>query len=377
MTGAPTIPLAVPDLRGAEAEYLTRCVATNWVSSAGPDVDAFERALAAACDVEHAIATVNGSAALHLALVVAGVGPGDLVVVPEFTFAATANAVIQAGAKPLFVDVTEESWTLDPTLLDRAFSQFGDRIGAVVPVHALGHPADMDPLMAICRSHEVPVIEDAAGAIGARYRRAPAGGLGDAAMLSFNGNKTLTTGGGGALLTNRPDWAARARSLSTQARDGAAYQYREIGFNYRMPNVNAALGLAQMERLDEMVAAKRTIAARYDAAFVDAPGIEPMPRADWADSACWLYSVRCATRDSANEMIGALTEARIAARTCWEALSSQAPYIDTHSVLNGVSETLSGTVVSVPCSSSLTEADQDRVVAAVLSWAEAAERLPA
>lgn len=378
MNAARTIPLAVPDLRGSEAEYLVRCVKDNWVSSAGPQVETFERALADFCETEHAVATMNGTAALHLALVVAGVGPGDLVVVPDFTFAATANAVIHAGATPLFVDVSEESWTLDVVALSDALGKFGDAVRAVVPVHALGHPADMDPILALCQAREISVIEDAAGAIGARYRGAPVGGLGDAAMFSFNGNKTLTTGGGGVMLTRRIEWAERARSLSTQARDGDAYRYREVGFNYRMPNINAALGLAQIERLDEMVAAKRAIAARYDVAFADRDDLRPMPRAPWADSACWLYSVKCADRDAAESLVGVLGTAGIGARICWESLSAQRPFETAERVLNGVSATLSGTVVSLPCSSSLTEADQARVIAAADAWqAPTAARLHA
>jgi len=378
MASAKAIPLAIPDLRGAEVEYLTRCVTTNWVSSAGPDVEAFEAALAELCGADHAVATMNGTAALHLALIVAGVGPGDLVIVPDFTFVATANAVIHAGATPLFVDVSDESWTLDANCLGDALDKFGDRVRAVVPVHALGHPPDLEPILALCRPREIPVVEDAAGAIGARYRGAPVGGLGAAAMFSFNGNKTLTTGGGGVMLTNRADWAERARSLSTQARDGDAYRYREVGFNYRMPNINAALGRAQLERLDEMVAAKRAIAAKYDTAFADRDDLRPMPRAGWADSACWLYSVRCDDRQAAASLVKDLNAAGIGARTCWESLSNQPAFGDTDCVLTGVSESLSGSVVSLPCSSSLTEADQQRVIAAVGAWRGAkTERMPA
>jgi dTDP-4-amino-4,6-dideoxygalactose transaminase len=372
MTESPIIPLAVPDLRGNEAAYLARCVADNWVSSAGPDVRALEDRLAALGGVDHAVATVNGTTALHLALIAAGVGPGDLVAVPDFTFVATANAVVHAGARPLFVDVDEVSWTLDPAALARAFEIHGKAIAAVIPVHALGHPADMDALLDIARTQSVPVVEDAAGAIGARYRGRPVGGLGDAAMFSFNGNKTVTAGGGGALLTRNTAWADRARSLSTQARDGNAYRYGEVGFNYRMPNINAALGLAQLERLDEMVAAKRAIAARYDKAFASRDDVRPMPRAGWAESACWLYSVRCADARAANALVEYLSDERITARVAWQSLSQQPPYADAPSVLTGVAARLSGAVVSLPCSSSLTVSDQDRVLSALAAWHGAA-----
>ncbi len=362
----PRIPLAVPDLGGSESAWLQRCVADGWVSSAGPFVTDFERAVASLAGVGHGVAIVNGTAALHLALVVAGVRKGDHVVVPDWTFAATANAILMAGAVPVFVDVEESSWALDAELLERAIDQY--RPAAAFAVHVLGHPADMDPIMAAARPRGVPVIEDAAGAIGALYKGRPVGGLGDAATFSFNGNKTVTTGGGGAIVTGRADWAKRARALSAQSRPGTAYRYDEAGFNYRMPNVNAALGLAQLERLDAMLAAKRAIAARYDAALAGRADLSPMPRAPWANSGCWLYSVRCASRADAAALVAHLDAAGVTARTFWEALSQQAPYRAFPAVRTGVAEALSGTVVSVPCSSHLTTAEQARVIDALAAW---------
>jgi len=303
---------------------------------------------------------------------VAGIGPGDLVAVPDFTFAATANAVFHAGARPLFVDVDAASWTLDADCLARAFAAHGAALRAVVPVHALGHPADMDPIVALARAHDATVIEDAAGAIGARYRGRMAGALGDAAMISFNGNKTVTAGGGGMLLTGRADWAERARSLSAQARDGAAYRYREVGFNYRMPNVNAALALAQLDRLDEMLTAKKRIATTYDTALAGRDDLRPMPRAAWAESACWLYSVTCPDAGEAESLVEHLGRAGIEARTAWRSLSDQAPYADSPHLLTGVAAALSGRVVSLPCSSSLAPGDQERVIAALARWRPAA-----
>jgi dTDP-4-amino-4,6-dideoxygalactose transaminase len=366
------IPLAVPDLRGNEAAYLQRCIADGWVSSAGPYVTEFEKAIAALVGVGHGVAIVNGTAALHLALVAAGVAKGEHVIVPDWTFAATANAVLMAGAAPVFVDVEEASWALDAKLLERAIGQH--RPAAIIAVHVLGHPADMDPIMAVARARGVPVIEDAAGAIGAFYKGRPVGSLGDAATFSFNGNKTVTTGGGGAIVTGREDWAKHARALSTQARPGTAYRYEEAGFNYRLPNVNAALGLAQIERLDAMLAAKRAIAARYDAALAGRADLSPMPRAAWAKSGCWLYSVRCATREGAASLVAHLDAANITARTFWEALSPQTPYRAYPVVRSGVADALSGKVVSLPCSSLLTDAEQARVVDALAAWRGAALR---
>ncbi len=376
------IPLSIPDLGEQERMAVARCITDNWVSSAGPDVIAFEKRMAALAGCAHGVAIVNGTAALYLALRAAGVKAGDRVLLPDFTFAATANAILQADAEPVFLDVTEESWTLDPTLLENAIRNH--RPKAVLPVHVLGHPVDMDPVTAICRAADVAVIEDAAGAIGAGYRGRPTGSLGDAAVFSFNGNKTVTTGGGGMIVTDNTAWAEHVRALSMQARDGDRYRYREAGFNYRLPNLNAALGLAQLGRLDVMLAAKRAIAARYDEVFASRDDLAPMPRCDWAESGCWLYSVRCASRNDADLLVRHLDTAGIDARVFWEALSEQAPYAAAQRYLTGVAARLSGTVVSLPCSSNLSESEQNRVIAALQSWrgqrafrsAEASGRLP-
>ncbi len=363
------IPLVVPDLRGNETAYLARCVSENWVSSAGPFVTEIERRMAALTGRQHAVAMVNGTAALHLALVVAGVKQGDLVIIPDWTFAATANAVVHAGASPFFVDVARSTWTLDPELVTEAVGKGGAcRIGAVVAVHALGHPADMDPLRKVCSDAGIPLIEDAAGAIGATYKWCPVGSLGDAAMFSFNGNKTVTAGGGGMVVTDNGAWADRLRSLSTQARSGSAYRYEDVGYNYRMTNLNAAVGLAQLERLDDMLAAKRAIASVYDAVIAGREDLLPMPRAAWAESGCWMYSVRCGAVEDADGLVKHLAARDIEARVFWQALASQKIYVGPPCLLTGVSESLSGCVVSLPCSSSLTDAEQKRVIAALGEW---------
>lgn len=360
------IPLAEPDLRGNEAVYLEACVRTNWVSSAGRYVTELEERMAAQCGRASGVATVNGTAAIYLALRALGIGPGDKVIVPDFTFAATANAVLQTGAAPVFVDVDEVCWGLSSNLTAEAIA--AGRVKAAIAVHALGHPADMDPLMALAGEAGIPVIEDAAGAIGATYKGRPAGGLGDAAIFSFNGNKTVTAGGGGMIVFDDRKLADRARALSAQAREGSAYRYTDAGTNLRMTNLNAAVGVAQMERLDEMLAAKRAIAGRYDATVKGRNDLSPMPRADWAESACWLYSVRCASRADAASLVADCAAAGIEARTFWESLSPQPPYAGHDTFLDGTAEALSGTVVSLPCSSSLNEADQARVIATVAAW---------
>ncbi len=371
------IPLATPDLRGREAEYLARCVADNWVSSAGPFVDEFEARVAALAGRGHGVATASGTAALQLALLGLGLGPGDLVAVPDWTFAATANAVIHAGGTPLLVDVSPETWTLDPALLAEALEHHAGHIKAVVPVHTLGHPADMDAILAHCAEAGVAAVEDAAGAIGAAYKGRPAGAFGHAAIFSFNANKTVTAGGGGMIVSDDEALARRARHLSTQARVGEDYVHDAAGFNFRMTNLNAALGLAQLERLDEMVAAKRAIAARYDAALADRDDLAPMPRASWAEHGCWLYSLTAATADEAGRLIDQLSGHGIEARRFWTALSAQAPYAGAPQRLAGVSRDLSGRVVSLPSSSWLAEADQGRVIAALGGWRGAKLRVAA
>jgi len=366
------IPLSAPDLRGKESTYLARCISENWVSSAGPFVTEFEQRMALLTGRRYGVATVNGTTALHLALVVAGVRQGDLVIVPDWTFAATANAVAHAGAEPFFTDVTASTWTLDPSLVAdvlRKLKKRGKRrVGAVVTVHALGHPADMDPLASLCREAAVPLIEDAAGAIGSSYKGRPAGGLSDAAIFSFNGNKTVTAGGGGMVVTDRAAWARRLRSLSTQARAGHAYIHLEVGYNYRMTNLNAAVGLAQLERLDEMLKAKRSIVEAYEGLVQGRQDLRSMPRAAWAESNCWMYGVQCASPSDALSLIAYLQRRNIEARVFWMALSSQKPYRDYPRLLAGVAKSLSGRVVVLPAGSGLTPAQQTRILEALAGW---------
>jgi dTDP-4-amino-4,6-dideoxygalactose transaminase len=362
------IPLSVPDLRGNESRYLEQCIRDNWVSSAGPFVADMERRVGMLVGRSDAVATVNGTAALHLALTVAGIGRDDRVMVPDWTFVATANAVCHAGAVPFFTDVNAETWSLDPGLVVRALGRLENRIRAVIVVHPLGHPADIDPIRAACERFGIPLIEDAAGAIGALYKGRPVGSFGRLSIFSFNGNKTVTAGGGGMVVTDEPGLAERIRSLSTQARIGADYLYREIGYNYRMTNLNAAVGLAQLERLNDMVAAKRAVASVYDSALAGREDMRPMPRMPWAESSCWLYSVRCASVSDAETLVNHLRKQNIEGRIFWRALSPQPAFSDCPRLLTGVARELSGRVVSLPCGSALTQAQQERVVTALSEW---------
>jgi dTDP-4-amino-4,6-dideoxygalactose transaminase len=361
------IPLAVPDLRGREAELLLKCVRENWISSAGPEVSAFERAIAQLTGRRHAIAVVNGTAGLHMALLGCGVKAGDHVAVPDWTFAATANAVAHSGAIPHFVDVGWGDWALDPAVLDRALAS-DRRIKAVIAVDPLGHAADFDAFGEVCRRRDVALVEDSAAAIGASYKGRPCGSLGDVSVFSFNGNKTVTAGGGGMVLTDDDDKARLIRHVSTQARPTREYVHDRVGYNYRMTNLNAAVGLAQLERLGEMVAAKRAIAARYDAVLTGRADIVPMPRPAHSASTCWLYSVRVGSEAAANDLVAAMEERAVEARVFWRALSAQPPWGNAPRTVCGIAAALSGTVVSLPCSSSLTEADQTRVIDVLGAW---------
>ena len=369
------IPLSIPDLRGREAEYLAACVKDNWVSSAGPFVTTFEQRTAELASRKAAVATVNGTAALHLALIGAGVQKGDYVVVPDWTFAATANAVYHAGAIPIFVDVTWENWTLDSDQLVRAFEfEQNAKISAVIAVDTLGYTADMDELAKICRDKGVALIEDAAGAIGATYKGQSAGSFGDFSVFSFNGNKTVTAGGGGMVLTNDHEKAAFLSHLSKQARAGEDYEHDAIGFNYRMTNVNAAIGLAQLERLPEMLQRRRDISRAYNEALRGSNLMISPPSPSWASPSGWLYSLRCANTDIASAMVERFRAEKIEVRKFWRSLSDQPIYGEAPAFLSGVSRSLSGSVVSLPSSSSLTPAELERVISELRSFDAFAEK---
>lgn len=377
------IPLSAPVLHGNEMRYLEECIRTNWVSYAGPFVTRFEEELARAVDAPHAVATSSGTAALHLALVVSGVGPGDAVIVPDLTFIATANAVRYCGAEPVFVDVTPDVWGLDPAkvadylavecaveggaLVDRVTRR---RIRAILPVDVLGHPVDVDPLRALAARYDLRLVEDATEALGATYRGRPAGTLGDVGCFSFNGNKIITTGGGGMLVTRDQGLAERARYLSTQARDDAAeYVHHEVGYNYRLTNVQAALGLAQLEHLGEHVERKRLVAARY-AALLEGIAVLRLPEeAPWARSTFWLYTVLVGpgSRRTSRELVADLAAEGIEARPVWVPLHEQRPYRECRAHRIEHAPRIHERAVSLPSSVDLSEEDQDRVVAVVRS----------
>jgi perosamine synthetase len=283
------IPLTEPLLNGRELEYVTECIRTNWVSSLGSFVTRFEHEFSAFCGCRHGVAVSNGTVALHLSLVTLGVGPGDEVIVPTLTFVATANAVRYTGATPVFVDAEPHTWNMDPDALAAALSP---RTRAIMPVHTYGHPADMDPILETARRYDLAVVEDAAEAHGAEYNGRRTGSLGRLGCFSFYGNKIITTGEGGMIVTNDDALASRAEFLKDHAMSTEKrYWHPEIGFNYRLTNIQAALGVAQLERIDELIAVRRRIATQYNAELADVPGLTCPPEASWAKSVYWMYSI--------------------------------------------------------------------------------------
>jgi pyridoxal phosphate-dependent aminotransferase EpsN len=365
--------LSPPDVGELEREYVLAAIDSGWVAPLGPSVDAFEDEFARMLGVSGAVAVSSGTAALHLALLVLGVGPGDQVVVPTMTFVATANAVRYVGAEPVFVDSETVSWNLDPALVA---DELGDRArrgrlpAAVIGVDLYGQCADWARITDTCTRFGVPTIEDAAEALGASCSGKPAGSLGDIGTFSFNGNKVITTSGGGMLTAAHHDWVQHARRLATQARDPLLhYEHSELGFNYRLSNLLAALGLAQLGRLPEMVRRRRAINAHYRAALGSTPGIEFMPVAPHGEPSCWLTVVTIDPTEfgaSSDELCRRLGVENIEARPAWKPMHLQ-PLYAGYGVRGGaVSERVFRTGLCLPSGSSMTDADVDRVVNALL-----------
>lgn len=371
-----------PLFEGNEWKYVKECLDTGWVSSAGKFVDRFEAELARVCATRHAVAVVNGTAALDLALKLVGVEAGDEVLVPSLTFLATINAVAYQGATPVFLDVEEATFGLDPSALESYLSEStrkkdgacvskktGRRIAACVPMHALGHPVRLEPLLSACASRGIPVIEDAAEALGSSWRGKPLGSFGKVGTLSFNGNKIATTGGGGALVTNDAELARRAKHLSTQAKaDVDAFWHDAVGFNYRLPNVNAAIGCAQLERLESFVDRKRRLAQAYREALEGTPlrlAWEP----EGARSNFWLNTLIAPSPEVQARVLKALRARGFGARPLWAPAHLQPMYKDCPRGPLDVTERLWRLSVSLPSSAGLTGADARDVASAALEAA--------
>jgi perosamine synthetase len=376
--------LSAPEIGGNEWRYVKECLDTGWVSSVGSYVNRFEEAVALASGRAHAVACVNGTSALHAALLVAGVEPDDEVLVSTLTFIAPANAIRYAGAWPVFVDAEPDHWQIDP----RAAREFletrccdrdgatvnrrtGRRVKAIVPVHILGHPCDIGPFADLAREFGLALIEDATEALGAEYRGKPVGGAGDAACFSFNGNKILTTGGGGMIVTDDASLAAAARHLTTQAKaDPVEYIHDRVGFNYRLTNIQAAMGCAQMERLREFVLRKQEVAARYAANLADIPGIAPMREASWAYSTSWLFTAEIDPDRfgmGSRELLAFLAGHKIQSRPLWQPIHLSPAHPGCERVGGEVAERLYARCLSLPCSAGIADADVDRVCGLIRS----------
>lgn len=365
VTGPGAAPLHEPVFAGREWQYVKDCLDSTYVSSVGAEVGRFEAELADLTGANHAVAVVNGTAALHVALLLAGVRAGDEVLVPALTFVATANAVAYCGAIPHFVDSESRTLGVDPAALRdylasttelrngiRTNRQTGRPLRALVPMHTFGHPADLDGLLALSRDFGLALVEDAAESLGSTYRGRHTGTFGMLGTLSFNGNKTVTTGGGGAILTNDIELARRARHITTTAKVPHRWEYRhdETGFNYRMPNLNAALGRAQLEQLPRFVDAKRTLYRRYADAFADISGatmfVEPADcRSNYWLQTLVLSDVLAPRRD---EILAATNDAGLMTRPAWQLLNELPPYADCPSMPLPAAQALVRRIINLP-----------------------------
>ena len=373
--------LSPPDVTDAEEQALIRAFRTGWIAPLGPEVDAFEQELAEFGGRRHAVALSSGTAALHLALLQLGVGPGDLVVTSTMTFAATTNAIIYTGAEPVFVD-SDESGLISPELLEKALQDLareGLTASAILTVDLLGHTVDHDRIGEIAGAYGLPVVSDAAESQGAMYKGRPSTAFGDSAALSFNGNKIMTTSGGGALLTDDPDVAARTRYLATQARQPVPhYEHTEIGFNYRLSNVLAALGRAQLERLPAMLERRREIRAAYTQLAESIEGLTVFGPEDTTDGTrgnCWLTSVVVdpdIAGFSAEQLRDHLGKDNIESRPLWKPMHLQPVHAHHRAVVDGTSERFFWHGVTLPSGSVHRPETIDRVLDSISQFAASA-----
>ena len=380
---AERIYMSSPDVGQAEEDALVRAIRSGWVAPLGPEVDAFEEELAAFTARGHAVALSSGTGALHLALLAHGVRPDSVVITSSMTFAATTNAITYCGATPVFVD-SDRSGNVDPALVEQAVSDQlarGADVSAIVPVDLLGKIADHAAFGALAAAHDIPLVVDAAESLGATREGRPAGAAGDCAIVSFNGNKVMTTSGGGALLTDDGELAQRIRYLATQARQPAPhYEHTEIGYNYRMSNLLAGLGRAQLSRLPSMVERRRTWRRRYRDLFADVAGVELFGSPDGVDDEVehdnfWLTSIVVDAEEtgwSAEDLRVHLEGHQIESRPLWKPMHLQPVFAHLPSYTNGTSESLFRTGLSLPSGSALSDDQFERVTDAVLEFVMAA-----
>ena len=371
VVGAGPVVLHEPCFKGNEWLYLKECLDSTFVSSVGKFVNRFEDELAAYSGAKHAVAVVNGTAALHIALKLANVQPGDEVLIPALTFVATANAVTYCGATPHFVDSDESTMGVDATKLRDYLASYTDQragqcvnratgrvVRALVPMHTFGHPVDLDSLLAVAQDFNIALVEDAAESLGSYYHGQHTGTFGLLGTLSFNGNKTITTGGGGAILTNNTELARHAKHLTTTAKMPHAWEYRhdEIGYNYRMPNLNAALGCAQLEQLPAMLAAKRELFKRYQAAFASVMGVKLVVEPEQCQSNYWLQALMLDAEqvNQRDSILKATNETGFMTRPVWILMHELMPFKDCPRMNLVVAQSLSQRLINIPSSSNLT-----------------------
>ena len=360
---------------GFEEEYIKEAFDTNWIAPLGKNVNEFEKELANKVGVKAATALSSGTAAIHMALKAAGVTSGDIVFCQSLTFSATANPIIYQNAIPVFIDSDEKTWNMSPVALEKAlmkYEELGKKPKAVLVVHLYGLSADMDPIVNLCKEHDVVVIEDAAGALGTTYKGKYTGTFGDYGIFSFNGNKIITTSGGGMLVSNNEERIAKVRFWSTQSRDPARhYQHSELGYNYRMSNIVAGIGRGQLKVLDERVAKKRYIYKYYRRAFSDksfkgSNDIEMMPINNWNEPNCWLSCILLNNKVKPLDVILALEKDNIESRPIWKPMHLQ-PFFEKHDFVSdkdfvNVSEDIFDRGVCLPSDTKMTDNDLERVI---------------
>jgi dTDP-4-amino-4,6-dideoxygalactose transaminase len=367
--------LSSPHMDGSELELVKDAFESNWIAPLGPHVDGFEQELANYTGTRHAAALSAGTAALHLALILSGVQPGDEVICQSFTFSASANPIVYVGATPVFIDSEKDTWNMDPALLETAIKERlakGKRIGAIIPVHLYGMPAKMEEIMAIAKKYEIPVIEDAAEALGSKLHGKACGSFGNFGVLSFNGNKIITTSGGGALLGNDGELISKARFLASQARDAAPhYQHSQIGYNYRMSNIIAAIGRGQMRVIDVRVSERRKNFEYYYKELSGLPGISFQEAPEGYFSNRWLTTILVDPAEAGGltrETIRlALEKENIESRPLWKPMHLQPVFANHPAYVNGVGEELFEKGLCLPSGSNLSETDLAKVVSLIKS----------
>ncbi len=353
---------------GTEQSYIKEAFDTNWISTVGPQLTKFEESLSHYTQSKYVAALASGTSAIHLALRILGVGQGDTVITQSFTFAASAFPITYLGAKPIFIDSEIDTWNMDPNALEEALNQINNSSSrqlpkAVIPVHLYGMPAKMEEITNIAAKYGIPVIEDAAEALGSTYQNQSCGSFGNMGILSFNGNKIITTSGGGALLSNKEEYINKAKFLATQARDNAPhYEHTQIGYNYRLGNVNAAIGLGQMEVLGERVKRKREIFEIYKHALSDFKGITFQPEQDGSFSNRWLTAIRTQSFEQREAIRLALEKENIESRPLWKPMHLQPVFKQAPYYGGNVAEDMFNKGLCLPSGTAMTEDDLERVV---------------